>query len=123
MLDHRLLQERTVECRWPVREATERRAGFVDVEGRDEDDAGAVADHRLMRIGGNAAHVIRRHLGRHAAEAEHGMQLDRVARDARLPVEEIEERDPGDARARAELNPCTRLRHLTTARRSRARRT
>jgi hypothetical protein len=36
----------------------------VDVEGRDENDAGALADHRLVRIGRVAANVVRRYLMR-----------------------------------------------------------
>jgi Protein of unknown function (DUF4236) len=34
----------------------------VDVEGRDEDDAGTVAYHRFVRVGWHAAHVVRRSL-------------------------------------------------------------
>jgi hypothetical protein len=34
----------------------------VDVEGRDKDDAGTVADHRVLRLRRVAANVVRRHI-------------------------------------------------------------
>src|SRR6266496_6067981 len=53
VLDHRLLQERAVACGWSVPEAARGWARLVDVEGRDADDAGALVDRRLVRVGRN----------------------------------------------------------------------
>ena len=36
----------------------------MDVEGRDADNAGALADHRPLRLGGDAAHFVRGHVKR-----------------------------------------------------------
>jgi hypothetical protein len=49
LLDHCDVQERSVARRGALSEASERRARFVDLEGWDADDAGAVADQSLVR--------------------------------------------------------------------------
>ena len=123
VLDHRLLQERSVARGGPVPEATERRPGVVDVEGRHADDAGTVADHRLVRVRRKASNLIRGPLGLHAAKREHGVKFNRVRRNASLAVLEVEERDPSNASLRAEPGAPTCLRHLPTAKQGRTRRT
>ena len=65
MLDHRLLQERSVARVWFVPEAACGRARLVDVEGRDTDDAGTVADRRLVWVGWDAPNVVRREIAEH----------------------------------------------------------
>jgi hypothetical protein len=60
VLNHRLLQERCVARGWPVPEAACPWACLVDVEGRYADNAGAVADRRLVRVGSNTENVLRR---------------------------------------------------------------
>jgi hypothetical protein len=67
VLDHGLLQERAVKSGGPLPKARPPRV--VDVEGRHADDAGTVADHRLVRVGRLASHIVRRHLMRALAIA------------------------------------------------------
>jgi hypothetical protein len=64
VLDHRLLQERAVERGGPLPEARE--SHRLDVEGGDSNDAGTVADHRLLRLLRVAANVVRRHINMRA---------------------------------------------------------
>src|SRR5439155_19238864 len=59
LLDHRGVQERAVARSRAVSEAAGGWPRLVDVEGWHADDAGALADRCLVRIGGNASHVLR----------------------------------------------------------------
>jgi hypothetical protein len=83
------------------------------VEGRNENDAGAVADPRLVRVGGDAAHVVPRPLATQAPKRQDGMELDRVRRDAGLAVLEVKEEHAGDGRPLAEPHRTPGLRHLS----------
>ena len=65
VLNRGLLQERAVERGGPLPEA--RGSHLVDVESRNENDAGPLADSRLVRDGGIAANIVRREVGREAA--------------------------------------------------------
>lgn len=59
MLDRRLLQERPVGSAGLVSQDATERTHFVDMEGRDEDDARTVADCRFVRFRRIAADIVR----------------------------------------------------------------
>ena len=65
MLDQRLLQEREVARGWSVPETAYGGTCLLDVEGRDTDDAGTVADRRLVWVGWDAPNVVRREIAEH----------------------------------------------------------
>jgi hypothetical protein len=80
MLDRRLIQEWPLGCSGPVCQDAAGWTRLVDVEGRNADDAWAVADPRLVRFRGILANVVRgqvtlrraaRPVGRQAAADRH----------------------------------------------------
>ena len=62
VLDHRLLQEWALAGAGPLREDAESWSSELDVEGRDEHDAGPLGDHGFVRLSRNSPHVLPRPL-------------------------------------------------------------
>jgi hypothetical protein len=79
-----------------------------------------MADPRLLRVGGDTAHVVPRPLGTQAPKRQDGMELDRVGGDAGLAVLEVKERDAGNGRPLAEPHRTPGLRHLPASQSSHA---